>query len=82
MKRFTVDCPAMKDWAKGPVRRTLGKVSAPHFDVQFAGLDQVDYAKLEADTLAAILAQYPGATVECHIHDEWIIKLPPAKKES
>ena len=72
---------AMNQWRKhlptgfrGTVRmQTMRPPALPRAERLRRQLEGLDYAKLEAQTLAQVLAAYPGARVEAQIHDEWLI---------
>ena len=80
-RKLTVDSPAMNQWRKhlptgfrGTVRmHTMRPPALPRAERLRRQLEGLDYAKLEAQTLAQVLAAYPGARVEAQIHDEWLI---------
>lgn len=82
-RKLTVDSPAMKHWRKslpagfrGDIRmQTMIPPALPRAERLRRQLEGLDYAKLEAQTLAQVLAAYPGARVEAHIHDEWVIRV-------
>lgn len=82
-RKLTVDSPAMKHWRKsfpagfrGEIRcQTMIPPALPRAERLRRQLEGLDYAKLEAQTLAQVLAAYPGARVEAQIHDEWVIRV-------
>lgn len=82
-RKLTVDSPAMKHWRKslpvgfrGDIRmQTMIPPALPRAERLRRQLEGLDYAKLEAQTLAQVLAAYPGARVEAQIHDEWVIRV-------
>ena len=68
---------AMKPWAKCP--RRFARPEAPTVPLDQRRMAQADAATAQLDAQAAldvILALYPGARIEIHIHDEFLITLP------
>lgn len=80
MTPFSGVSGAMKHWAKSPPRMpeapTVPLTTAQRYEAQ------ADGAQLDAQAaLDVILALYPGARIEIHVHDEFLISLPPEGTE-